>query len=421
MPSDAGVLIVGASQAGIQLALSLRDFGYDAPITLVGSEPHLPYQRPPLSKAFLAGEVTAESLTLRNETFLAAQRITALTGEWVVEVNRATGQAVTDSGRTLGFRDLALTTGARARVLPIPGSKLRGVLSLRDIDDAVLLRESLHDAERVVVIGGGFIGLEAAATARTQGKDVTVVLLDRRLMARAVGQPMSDFFHRAHTGRGVAVHYGVMPTELRDDGRGHVAGVVLDDGSAVPADLVVVGIGVAPRTEVALGLGLDVDNGIVVDEYARCSDGVTVAAGDCVSCPDPTGVSPGRVRFESVNTAIEQAKTAAATLAGQPRPYRATPWFWSDQFNLKLQVAGLSAEHDQLVTRGDADHEKFSTLYYRSGRLIAAECVNSPADFQAVKTALGAGRTAPPEEVADVSVPLKALLRGDAAGVGARP
>jgi 3-phenylpropionate/trans-cinnamate dioxygenase ferredoxin reductase subunit len=265
-----------------------------------------------------------------------------------------------------------------------------------------------------VVIGGGFIGLEVAASARKLGKDVTFVLLDRRLMARAVGQRISDFFLAAHTRRGIAVHFGVTPSTFLHDGRDRVAGVVLDDGTSLSADLVVIGIGVSPRTDLAVQLGLTVDNGIVVDEYMQCSDGTTVAAEDFVSCPDPMGISPARVRFESVNTVIEQAKTAAATIAGAPEPYRTPSWFWSDQFDLKLQVTDLSAEHDRIVLRGSPAAKRFSVLYYRAGSLIAGECVHAPADFLSIRSALAARRSIPPDTVTETSVPLKQILRDQA-------
>lgn len=410
MTTADGIVVVGASQAGVQLASSLRELGYDEPITLIGAEPELPYQRPPLSKAALAAEAGPESLQLRGADWFAAQRIDLRLGERVVAVDRSSGEVVAASGLRLPFGRLALTTGARPRTLSIPGAGLGGVFGLRDVADAKAVRTRLDLAEEIVVVGGGFIGLEVAATARKLGTKVTVVLLDDRLMARAVGEPTSALFREAHRRRGVELRFGVMPTEFVDDRNGEVGAVVLNDGTTLPAQGVVIGVGVEPCTELAQQLGLAVDNGIVVDEFGVASDGVTVAAGDCVSCPSPVAHVPGRVRLESVNTATEQARTAAASIVGAPRPYRSAPWFWSDQFDLKLQVAGLVAGHDQVVLRGDPATERCSALYYREGRLIAAECVNSARDFVAVRSALAAGHSAPPEAVVDPSVSLKSLL-----------
>jgi 3-phenylpropionate/trans-cinnamate dioxygenase ferredoxin reductase component len=414
--SGSGTLIVGASQAGVQVASTLRELGYAEPITIVGAELHPPYQRPPLSKALLQGELTTDALLFRSPQFYAEQRIELALGERISSVERSpdgSGIAFSESGRQFPFDQLALTVGARARRLPIPGEELAGVRYLRDAEHALALRDELTGAQDVVIVGGGFIGLEVAASARKLGKDVTVVLADDRLMSRAVGEPVSDFFREAHTRRGVALHFSVALTRFVDDGTGRVGAVELADGRQLKADLVVIGIGAAPRTELAERLGLAVQNGILVDEHGVASDGTTVAAGDCVSCPSPVTGPFERLRFESVNTAVEQAKVAAATLAGTPVAYRTPPWFWSDQFDLKLQVAGLSQGYDHFVLRGDPGVEKFSVLYYRDGRLAAVECVNSPLDFMAVRSALSSGRSVPAELAADVSVPLKKLLRSD--------
>jgi len=415
----AGTLIIGASQAGVQLASSLRELGYTDPVTLVGAKEHPPYQRPPLSKALLLGDATPESLLFRAPGFYPDQGIDLVTGERVVTVEKAadgSGIATSASGRRFPFDRLALTVGARARRLPVPGNDLAGVHYLRDSGEALRLREQLQQASDVLVVGGGFIGLEVAASARTLGRSVTVVLADDRLMNRAVQPPISDFFAEAHRRRGVDVHFGVALSRFVDDGAGRVGRVELADGRTFQADLVVVGIGAVPRTELAEQLGLAVDDGVVVDEHGVAPDGTTVAAGDCVSCPSPVPGPFGRMRFESVSTAVEQAKVAAATLAGVPVPYRAAPWFWSDQFDLKLQAAGLSAVADRYVVRGDPAAEKFSVLYYCDGLLVAAECVNSPADLMAVRTALAKGRTVPPELADDTSVPLKKLMQDVAVG-----
>ena len=394
----AGTLVIGASQAGLQLAVSLREAGDTEPITLVGAEPHAPYQRPPLSKAYLHGNAELEQLWLRTPEFLAGKGITLVTGERVETVvlysGGPPGTARTASGLVLDFDRLALTVGARPRRLTVPGAGLDGVTYLRSADDATALRELQSDAESVVVIGGGFIGLEAAAVARTQGKSVTVVEAADRLIGRAVAPVVSDFYRDAHVRRGVDVHLGAQVVSLGGK-HNRVQAVQLSDGSRIPADLVIVGIGIEPRTELARQLDLESAGGIVVDRYARTSNPSVVAAGDCTVQPHPR-TGQGRVRLESVQNAISQAKTAAATLAGLRVPNDAVPWFWSDQYDLKLQIAGLSAGHDQYVVRGDIAGEAFSVLYYRDGALLAVDAVNTPGDYMAVRKALNQARRSPP-------------------------
>jgi 3-phenylpropionate/trans-cinnamate dioxygenase ferredoxin reductase subunit len=410
--TDAGTLIVGASQAGLQLAVSLRDAGETGPITLIGEEPHAPYQRPPLSKAYLQGSTELEQLWLRAPEVLVGNDISLVTGERIdtVELDDGgpSGLARTRSGRVLTFDRLALTVGARPRRLDAPGADLDGVTYLRTADDATLLRDLQSDAGSVVVIGGGFIGLEAAAVARAQGKSVTVVEAADRLIGRAVAPVVSEFYRAAHARRGVDVRVGARVTQLSgDDNR--VQAVELSDGSWIPADLVIVGIGVVPRSQLAKQLQLDYDGGIVVDRFARTSNPTVVAAGDCTVQPNPL-TGRGAVRLESVQNAISQAKTAAATLMGRSEPNDAVPWFWSDQYNLKLQIAGLSTGHDQYVVRGDIDGEAFSVLYYRDGALLAVDSVNAPRDYMAVRKALTQGSTISAEAAADSAVPLKEMI-----------
>ena len=407
-----GTLIVGASQAGLQLAVSLREAGNREPIVLVGAESHPPYQRPPLSKAFLLDQADTASLAFRTPAYYAEQDIEVVCGERVESLalsgGAGSGTAVTAGGRRLPFDRLALTVGARPRRLPVPGADLDGVCYLRDVDDAVRLRERLADAGTVVVIGGGFIGLEAAAVARSQGRTVTVVEAADRLIPRAVAPPVSEFYRQAHERRGVTVHLGAGVTALTGSA-GRVRGVTLSDGTELPADLVLVGVGVVPRTELAEQLGLDCDGGIVVDEFARTSVPGVVAAGDCTVLPNPL-TGHGRVRLESVQNAVSQAKTAAATLAGRPEPYTAVPWFWSDQYDLKLQIAGLSTGYDEFVLRGDPDDERFSVLYYREGRLLAVDAINVVADYLTVRKALTQGATIPADQARHADVPLKGLI-----------
>ncbi|MBM9503357.1 NAD(P)/FAD-dependent oxidoreductase [Actinacidiphila acididurans] len=410
-----GTLIVGASQAGLQTAVSLRQWGDAGPITLVGAESLPPYQRPPLSKEFLAGSAGPADLALRTPAFYAEAGIELVCGERVTDVELSgpspgAGVAVTASGRRLAFDRLALTTGARPRRLALPGADLDGVCTLRDHDDAADLRQRLATADHVVVVGGGFVGLEAAAAARALGRpSVTVVEAAGRLMGRAVAPVVSEFYRAAHERRGTPVRLSAAVAAFEGDPRGRLTGVLLADGTRLPADLALVGVGAAPRTELAERLGLACDGGIVVDAHARTSDPAVVAAGDCTVRPDPlTGL--GRLRLESVQNAVAQAQTAAATLLGRPVPPPAVPWFWSHQGDLTLQTAGLSAGHDGYVVRGDPAAESFSVLYYRDGRLLAADAVNRPADYMAVRRALTDGVTIDPDLARDTSTTLKSLV-----------
>jgi 3-phenylpropionate/trans-cinnamate dioxygenase ferredoxin reductase component len=413
-----GTLIVGASQAGVQLAASLRDLGDDEPILLTGSEPRPPYQRPPLSKAYLAGQATADSLLLRSPEWYAGKRVdlrlsTPIASLALDAAGGGSGVATTRSGEEFGFARLALTVGGRARRLRVPGADLDGVCYLRHLRNADELRERLAAAAHVVVVGGGFIGLEAAAAATGAGKDVTVVDVADRLLGRAVAPVVSEFYRQAHQRRGtrVLLRAGVAAIEPAREagGGGRAGGVRLTDGRLLPADLVLVGIGLEPRTELAEQIGLEVAGGIVVDSCARTSNPAVVAAGDCTTLPHPL-TGEGRLRIESVQNAIAQAQAAAASLLGRPSAARAVPWFWSDQADLKLQIAGLSHGYDQVVVRGTPESERFSVLYYASGRLIAADAVNAPRDYMTVRKVLGEGGTLPAGPAADASVPLKELM-----------
>lgn len=403
-------LIIGASQAGVQLASSLRDAGDTDHIILIGEENHRPYQRPPLSKGWLKGELTAEDVIFRTRDWYAGRDIELVTGDQIVHIERSSdgGIARTSGGREITFDRLALATGSVARRLTMPGSDLNGIFYLRDADDALTLGPALQAAQNVVVIGGGFIGLEVAAASRATGKNVTVLEVGPRIIGRVVAEATSEFYLDAHRRRGVEVVLQAKPVRITGDAEGDVTGVELEDGTVIPAEVVVIGIGVIPRTELAEQLGLTVDGGIVVDEHALASDGVTVAAGDCAIMPNPYARgSVDTLRIESVNNAIEQAKVAAATLLGQPAPYASVPWFWSDQADVKLQIAGLNHGYDEVVVRGDRDAEKFSVLYYRDGVLIAADCVNNPAEFLHIRQALTRGQTVPAEVAADSSVSIK--------------
>ncbi|NUS52715.1 MAG: FAD-dependent oxidoreductase [Nocardioidaceae bacterium] len=409
-----GTLIVGASQAGLQIASSLRELGYAEPITLVGSEMHPPYQRPPLSKGFLAGDVEADGLAFRSPTYYADHAIELVRGELVTGVRfdeagaEHGGVARAESGREFAFAQLALAVGGRPRRLEIPGKDLDGVSYLRDMDDAIRLRTLMPEARSIVVLGGGFIGLEAAAAARAQDKRVTVVEAADRLIGRAVAPVVSEFYLDAHRRRGVDVRLDTTVTEILGEA-GRVTAVRLHDGAELPADLVLVGIGMLPRIRLAESMGLKIETGIVVDEHARTSVPTVVAAGDCTVLPHPmTGV--GRVRLESVQNAVAQARVAAATLAGKPDPLRTVPWFWSDQGDLKLQIAGLNTGYDRTVVRGEPSTESFAVLYYRGHQLLSVDAVNAPRDYLVVRKALTDGSTVDPARAGDADVPLKELL-----------
>ena len=414
-PVPGGVLIVGGGQAAMQLAISLRELGWQEAVTIAGDEPYAPYQRPPLSKAFLSGNAEATTLEFRSAEHYERERITVLTRQRVTSVRAAAaggpGVAVTESGARLEFGRLALATGARPRLLTVPGTDLAGICYLRDAGHAIALRERLAAAQQVLVVGGGFIGLEAAAAATARGKAVIVVEATDRLIGRVVAPAISDFYAAAHRRRGVRVLLGTAVSRF-EGADGMVSGAYLSDGGFVPADLVVIGIGAEPRTELAEQLGLACAGGIVVDAFARTSDPAIVAAGDCTVTPHPAAADGSLVRFESYGHATDHAKVAAATLAGAPAPYDAVPWFWSDQGKLKLQIAGLSAGFDQTVLRGDPAAERFSVLYYRHGRLLAVHAVNSPRDYLAVRRALAAGQEIPPEAAADPDTPLRPAAAG---------
>jgi 3-phenylpropionate/trans-cinnamate dioxygenase ferredoxin reductase subunit len=405
MTSD-GVVIVGAGQSGFQVAASLRMEGYEGPITLIGDEPNLPYQRPPLSKGFMAGKQDIESTALRPLAFYQSHRIDLLTGTKVIEIDRAGRSVSLASGRRLPYEALVLAVGARNRELPIKGAGLDGICYLRTDAEAVEIQQRLEHAREIIVIGGGFIGLELAAAARTLGKSVRVLEVQSRLMPRVVSPILSDFYRDLHTSQGVRISLGVTLSEIVGH-HGKVSEVILGDGSVCPADLVLVGIGVVPNTELARDAGLSVSNGIVVDDRLRTEDEGIYAIGDCANHPNP--FASGRVRIESVQNAVDQAKCIAAAIVGRSERYRAVPWFWTDQFDIKLQMAGLSGGSGPVVTRGEPESRKFSIFYFRDGRLVAVDSINRPGDHLAGRKLIGAGTPITPEQAADPSVDLKAL------------
>jgi len=401
-----GVVIVGAGQAGFQVAASLRQEGFDGPITLIGDEPGLPYQRPPLSKAFMAGKQAIEASALRPPPFYEKQRIELLAGDKVVEIDRADRSVILASGRRVRYTTLVLAVGARNRTLPVKGAALDGVCYLRTDAEAVEIKERLAQARKVIVIGGGFIGLELAASACSAGKSVHVLEAQPRLMARVVSPILSDYCRELHTSRGVAISLGVAPREIAGSD-GKVSEVVLSDGSAHSADLVLIGVGVVPNTELASAAGLAIANGVVVDEHLRTEDENIYSIGDCADHPNP--YAGGRTRIESVQNAIDQAKCIAAAIVGRPQSYQAVPWFWTDQFDMNLQMVGLSTGYDRIVTRGEPESRKFSVFYFKQGRLVAIDSVNRPGDHIIGRKLIANGTPVTPEQAANPSVDLKSL------------
>lgn len=407
---NARIIVIGASHAGAQLCASLRQEGWGGDIVLIGDEPVLPYHRPPLSKTFLAGDSSLDDLLIRAPDFYAKQRITVRQGQ-VVAVDRATHAVILADGSTLPYDKLALCLGARPRALPLPGAELPGVHALRNAADILAIRTDLAAASRVVIIGAGYIGLETAASLRKLGISVTVLETAERVLQRVTAPALSAFYARVHREEGVDLRTGVTITSLTStarDGKVRVSGVQLADGEVIPADLVIVGIGVLPNVELAAAAGLAVDNGIVIDEQGRTSDPDIVAAGDCANYPCPRYIR--RLRLESVPNAGEHAKVAAATLCGKTKTISALPWFWSDQYDLKLQIAGLNTGHDAVVLRGDPEAGRsFTAFYLREGRLIAADCVNRPQDFLFSKQAISQGLSIAPARLADAGQPLQLM------------
>lgn len=405
----AGVVILGAGQAGFQTAASLREGGYQEPITLVGDEPHVPYYRPPLSKGFVAGKEDLASVELRPAAFYQDHRIDLRAGQKAVAIDRAAKTARLASGAAIPYDHLVLAVGARNRLLPVPGAHLDGVFSLRTLDESSAIKQRLQAAQTVVVIGGGFIGLELAAVARLSGKQVTVLEMLPRLMSRAVAPIVSDFFRNLHHAQGASIVCGCQVSEIIGFGSGRVQQVRMADGAHYPADLVLVGIGIMPNIELARDAGLPVANGIVVDEFLQTSDPAIYAIGDCAEYPNHfTGT---RLRLESVQNAADQAQHIAAAILGRREPYRALPWFWTDQYDAKLQMAGLSAGYDRIVLRGSLESRKLSAFYFGRGHLVAIDSINRPLDHILGRKLIAAGAPLTPEQAADESFDLRKLAQ----------
>jgi 3-phenylpropionate/trans-cinnamate dioxygenase ferredoxin reductase subunit len=404
--SQETVLIAGAGHAGFQLAASLRQHGFSGRVCLINDEAHLPYQRPPLSKAYLKGEGRPDSLMFRPDKFYRDQTI-ELIGDRAVSIDRAARRLLLASGSSLEYGHLVLATGARNRLLDLPNANLPDVRYLRTFDESEALRQRLASSRHVVVIGAGFIGLEFAATARGKGIEVDVIELGSRVMARAVTAEISDYFQQRHTAAGIRIHLGVQATSIESDGS-NVTGVSLSDGRHVEADLVVVGVGVLPNIELAAAAGLPAAAGIIVDEQLLTSDPNISAIGDCALYASPRfGAS---LRLESVQNATDHARCVAARLTGNAKTYDGQPWFWSDQGDDKLQIAGLTTGYDHVVVRGDPAQRSFSAFCYKAGQLVGIESVNRASDHVFGRRILGMNSSIAPEQAQDLSFDLKGAL-----------
>ncbi|HXI99703.1 MAG TPA: FAD-dependent oxidoreductase [Micropepsaceae bacterium] len=398
------IVIIGAGQAGVQAAATLRSEGFGGTLTLIGEEPYPPYQRPPLSKAYLAGDFARERLFLKPDSFYAETRCDLRLRTAATAIDRPSKTVRLSDGTALAYDRLLLTTGARVRKVPVPGADLPGVHYLRGIEDVDALRPNFRAGARLAVVGGGYIGLEVAAVAVKHGLEVTVVEAAARVMVRAASLQLSAFYEAEHRAHGVKFQLGAMAEAF--EGTARVEAVRTNQGR-VPADFVLAGIGIVPNCELAQEAGLACDNGIAVDEFAATSDPDIFAAGDCTCHP---GFAGGRVRLESVQNAIDQAKHAALGMLGEPSAYREVPWFWSDQYDLKLQIAGLAQAGDVTVLRGDPQARKFSVFHLRDGVIAAVEAVNAPPDYIIGRKLIAARARVAPERLADPNVPVKSFI-----------
>jgi len=408
---SADVVIIGASHAGSEFASRLRQGGYAGSVALLGAEPHLPYHRPPLSKAFLAGEVTPDQLLLRSAEAYAKANIEFYPSTTVESIEPATHSLRLSNGDVFSYGKLVLATGGRPRRLGIPGADLEGLHIMRSIADVDALRPAFTPGARLVIAGGGYIGLEVAAVAVKNGLDVEIVEFAPRVLARVAGPELSAFYEAAHRAAGVKFRLGVgvEAFEPHPEKLGQVGAVRCADGTVLPADLVLVAVGLVPNVELAQAAGLSIGNGIVVDEFCQTSDPDILAIGDCTEHPLPF-LGGSRVRLESVPNAVEQARVAASVLNGAPKPYALVPWFWSDQYNLKLQSVGLSQGHDAVVVRPPRSAEGFVAFYLRNGHMIAADCVNSIIEFNVAKRLVADKVPVNAAALADPAVNLKTLI-----------
>ncbi|GAA0786272.1 pyridine nucleotide-disulfide oxidoreductase [Roseibium denhamense] len=379
------VVIVGAGQAGAQAAQSLRQGGFEGPLRLIGDEPHPPYQRPPLSKKYLAGDIGSEALWLRPPAFFSTNAIDFIPNTRATAIDRSKKRLQLENGDTLSYGKLILATGTNARWLPLPGADKPGVVTLRSISDVDAIRAKLSECSALAIIGAGYIGLEVAAVAKSMGKRVTVIEAQDRPMKRVVSTPVSDFFTKLHQNNGIDLKLNASIETLEGDG--HVTGVRLADGETVPAELVLIAVGAIPNDDLAHGAGLDVDNGVLVDGAGQTSDPYIYAVGDCTRFYSTR--YERSIRMESVQNAIDQAKAVAQSILGADVDYDPLPWFWSDQYDIKLQIAGLSEGYDDTIVVGEPDDNKFYVAYLKAGQLIAVDSINAPRSHMMARRVIG--------------------------------
>jgi 3-phenylpropionate/trans-cinnamate dioxygenase ferredoxin reductase subunit len=400
-------VIIGAGQAGAQTVVSLRREGFDGRIVLIGDEPDLPYQRPPLSKAYLAGEMPKERLFIKPAAFYEKINVECLLGETVVAMDTTAQQLSLESGLKQSYDHLIFATGGRVRRLNCSGANHPAVHYLRTLGDVEAMQSKFAVGTRLAVVGGGYIGLETAAIAAKHGLDVTVLEAQPTLLARVACPEVAGFFQSIHQQAGVSIHCDTLLESIEDEGA-NVAALITNKGQRVLADMVVVGIGLLPNVELAESAGIACDNGITVDEYCRTSVANIYAVGDCTNHPNP--FYQRRMRLESVHNAIEQGKTVAASICEKDKPYAQVPWFWSDQYDVKLQTVGINMGYDQTVVRGEPDSRSFAVFYLREGRLLAVDTINSPAEFVAGKNILTKGLDVSVERLKDVTIAAKELV-----------
>ena len=402
------VLIVGAGHGGAQTAIALRQRKFEGTIAIIGEEPEIPYERPPLSKDYLAGEKSFERILIRPAAFWAEREIAMLTGQRVISVDPQAHQVATATGETIGYGELIWATGGHARKLGCSGHDLAGVHSVRSRADVDAMIAELASTSRVCVIGGGYIGLEAAAVLTKLGKHVTVLEAQDRVLARVAGVALSRFYEDEHRAHGVDLRLGVQVDCIVGQ-QGHAVGVKLADGHVIPAEMVIVGIGIVPAVEALLAAGAEGGNGVAIDEHGRTSLPGIWAIGDCALHANPFAEGLP-IRLESVQNANDLATTVARAIMGEPEAYHAVPWFWSNQFDLRLQTVGLSSGHDQEVVRGDPDSRSFSIVYLKQGRVVALDCINATRDYVQGRALVMGRVAADPVRLADASVALKELL-----------
>lgn len=411
LSSNEKVVIIGGGQAAAQSCASLRQFGFDGEIKMICEESAIPYQRPPLSKAYLKGEMPEERLWFKPRHWYADNGIDLDLGVRAEAIQRSERIVKLSNGGEVQYDALILATGSRPRPSPIPGSDQRGVHEIRSLADVQRLQPAMIEGRRALVIGGGYIGLEAAAVARQMGLDVTLIEMAPRVLARVAGEALSAFYEAEHRRQGVTVRTGLGASRIEDADA--ALQVTYSDGTEAEFDLILIGIGIVPNVEVAAASGLAEKNGILVGRDSETNDPRIYAAGDCTARWLPH--YGRRARLESVHNAIEQAKLAAAALTGKPRPAEDVPWFWSDQYDLKLQIAGLSAGHDQAVLRGSPADRKFAVFYLRNGQLLAVDAVNDAPSFLMGKKLIQTGARLAPDEISDTSLSIKEIAQRAAA------